>query len=218
MVDASDSKSDSCKRVGVQVPSSVYFGTFSSLFALCLYTIIFLSGCSSHTNPDAGSNSITPSVLESPSGVDFVELFLIRASSTQSEFEQYKASTQGTFVECGIVSNSRAKPEHQRFAPLEPDSFSSVAKAAEVFLISYQNGKSEFPSSGLGKSMFDPGALTISIGSSAGITNVKTSVDAVSNAESGTALKLKNLVREIRQNLGDQACGSKDFYGIPAKN
>lgn len=175
----------------------------SSFFAAAM---LFAAGCAA-------------SVDRQPLPVtDYMEFFMRRASSSESEFEQYKISPGGVFIECGEFVRGRPEPTTQKFIPSDSLELAAVREKAAVVqrLISAEN--SPLPPEGKGDSMFDPGQFSLSLGEGENLVELKTTVNAVSDADTPITRSLKSFAVTLRKALKTEDCGKDDFYGIPGSS
>ena len=178
---------------------------------MCLTIIFSLCACSSQE-----VSSAPPPVP--PESVNYIELFMSRASATQAEFEQYKVSEGGIFVECGEVVRGRPKPRTQDFRPASLDVLDALAPLAKDVgaIIKKENPSLDPPSPG--DSMFDAGVVTLAVGIGSDKVDISTSVNAIANAVNPPERKIRRLVQAIREATGNDDCGKNSFYGINPKN
>lgn len=169
---------------------------------------LICAGCSAQNRVD------TPSAAP----VEYVDLFMRRASASESEFEQYKISPGGVFLECGEFIRGRPEPQNQRFIPSDKIDLTEVREKAATVSRVVGGNNSGLPSPGKGDSMFDPGQFVLSIGEGGVTLDLKTSINAVSDATDPTLKAMKSLAVAVRRALKTDNCGKDDFYGIPGSS
>lgn len=164
-----------------------------------------------------GCSNRTVTALPEPIGreIEYIELYMSRASSSGTEFEQYKVSPGGIYMECGDIYRGRPTPVTQDFKNSSPELLNSLTPLAEDIISTMKKDPQKLEAPGKSNSMFDPGILNLSIGIGNDKLDLHTSVDAAVNAINPLERKIKRLIQTIRNRLGNSDCGKNDFYGIP---
>lgn len=170
--------------------------------------VLLFAGCAEH--------ALKPSAPQAP--VEYIDLFMRRASASEVEFEQYKISPGGIFLECGEFVRGRPAPEDQKFIPSDSVDLSEVREKAATVKRLIDESPGGLPTPGKGDSMFDPGQFLVSIGQGSSNIDLKTTINAVSDAADPAARALKSLAVAVRRALKTEDCGKNDFYGIPGSS
>ena len=174
-----------------------YLVSFALLFSACAQT-------AQMTTPTSDFNP------------EYVEVFMSRASFSNAEFEQFKATPGGVFAECGLFTRGRSIPEHQAFVPIDSDVRSAVNEAAWDVYQYLDSHPQHFEEPGKSDGMLDPGQVFLTIESKGKRTEVKTSVNSIANMDGVAETKIRRLVRILRGAPSTSECGGGDFYGIGA--
>lgn len=164
---------------------------------------LFFSACATQTPPATESESF-----------EFLELYLSRGSLSTTEFEQYKISPGGIFIECGELKGGRAIPTSQEFKRYEEGTFSEIRKRAHEALTYLNTHTNSFEPPGKTSSLFDPGQFLLTISFGKEKKEVRTSVNAVSQELDVPTSMIKKLTQAVRKTVNADVCGKASFYGI----
>lgn len=205
MVDASDSKSDTRKGVWVQVSPSVFLNNFmkNTFFAFFLISICACSQTIKSESPFPNSE------------IKNINIFLSRSSLGITEFEQFKLTgNSNLFYECGKINRGRYVPEVQEIKNIETASANEILSLTNDLLQAKEKTKSALEKPGNNGSLFDPGQLMMEINSKDSKSEIKTSLDSISDAQTDLQIKIRALTRKFRSSTMSKLCGNKEFYGI----
>jgi hypothetical protein len=145
---------------------------------------------------------------------DSIEVFLSRTSLQTTEFEQYKFAGGKLFFECGEIRRGRFAPEDQEFIEVEPD-IREALDASGGDLAQYLAGrKYSLDKPGKNSSLLDPGQLYLTMRFGGQTTEIRTSLDSVTEPDSGTERKIATFVEELRGATPKEPCGNRTFYGF----
>lgn len=187
-----------------------FYNLFSASKFFFLVTLLTFTSCGS-------SSSLSPS--SPPPNVESLELYLSRASFTGAEFEQFKFSNGRLFAECGKVAGGRQAAQYQDFHKLSAEQNQAINKRAQEALQFALNHELKLDDPGKSQSMFDPGQYNLHITSSAGPTNIQTSLDAIVAASKTSEENLRLLAKELREvamqySPSSKLCGNVSFYDL----
>jgi len=169
-----------------------------------------LASCSDSAGPKP-QTEVDSSKLKSSA-----EVYLARSSISTVEFEQFKLFQGKLYKECGLIKRGRFAPDTQDLASLPAEAALSLEQQISDLANYLKANKEAPPKAGTNKGFADPGQVNLSLDSEAGKFSVKTSVDAVSNAEIPLTRKIKRLVESMRGEAGGKLCGNTEFFGIAA--
>lgn len=220
LVDAPDSKSGTGNCVWVQFPPPAFqflvhwlrvFRAYSwakyrvkmisKAFRVILVASLFCAGC---------SNS-APTPAPADFKVSSAELFLARSNLNDVDFEQYKVDGNKLFVECGKILRGRYIPQQQQVFSVTPTELESLNQCA--WQVSRYKSES-YDKPGDNSSMIDPGQAYLSLGSSEGSFQIKTSLDAVSAQTTLGDTAMYGIASNLRALAGGKLCTLQSFYGV----
>ena len=168
-------------------------------FALLALAAI-LGGCGSSQAPRQVADSLQSLSLS---------MQLSRVSLFSSDFEQYRLSGNSLYYECGYFARATFKPREQKVLVISSDALNDLAEKAQALADSLPtHGKWDDP--GKNDSVADPGQANLLIEFGRNRSELKTSLDAITNDDSAQA---RNLVRALRQSAG-YPCGNQKFFGL----
>lgn len=166
---------------------------------------LFFWGCGGAVEPSPAPESFKP---------EFIQLFLSRAELASAEFEQFKLSPGGIFVECGNFSRGKTIPNSQDFKQVSSDLLEKIRAASWDTVEFTKRSGSDLPEPGVSDSLFDPGQALFVVQSQGKPIEIKTSVNALASANGILETKLRRLARLVREAGQSGSCGKGDFYGI----
>lgn len=164
----------------------------------------------------------TSTHVASSGTVDSLDLYLARASLLQVDFEQYKLNGSRLYSECGQIRNGRHITLDQQFATIEPAQKDLLAQ--QVFNLSQRHTgrKRSLPPPGDARGFADPGQIFLQMQVNGEKTELRTSVDDISDPKTIEAGAVKALAVQIRALTASapatgRTCGYGSFYGIPSR-
>ncbi len=173
--------------------------------------LLILGGCASQPAPSI------------PDGKSVsLEVFLLRASLFQTEYEQYKLTGTTLYSECGEVKRGRNDTKFQDITQIPSIVSDKLQQRSYQLLNIVQKEQPSFPPSGDASGLADPGIAAIKIKCSPDEINIKTSVDELSSPISPASRLSQELVSAMRKVSADSheskaPCGNPQFYGIPMR-
>ena len=192
--------------------------TFSAIRCASLCALCFISCANPNLPPQNESPVKANTQTQAPTSPDYIELFMKRASSLETAFEQYKVTPGGAFIECGEVRNGHPTPSTQDFRSKDAVDLKDSFDKAQQLLTALLKEPPALPKPDKGTSMFDGGEISIKVGNAYSMKEMRTTLNEVANAETPITRLAKILSTTLRKTLKSQDCGKDDFYGIPGSS
>lgn len=138
--------------------------------SLLFAAVLFLSGCSLFS--ERGSEGFPEKFS--------LDLYMRRATVTQSDFEQYKTVKDKLVFECGVINNERYFVKKQQVFLLPEELREKILEMVIDILKQNSQGKLKLDTPGSGLTVFDPGSFLLRVSEGDAKEKIETSFDAVS--------------------------------------
>ena len=179
---------------------------------ILLSTLLVLSACS--TTQSVFNSSIFNSTPSSQN----IRLFLSRAHLNGTDYEHYQLSENTLLYECGNILNNRFRVQESQEKALDETLSSTLLNEADLISSQYTDDasiKEELPKPGTNKHLADPGKLELKIWNNESATQIKTSLDGISEGRKSFTKAIRELGRDLRKTTGKESlCSNASFYGF----